>query len=95
LPTEPIITTPASSPAAAYAAAGEEAGVVMIGSVGKTIWDGLRVGWIRAEEGLIRRLGAARPSSDLGTPVLEQLIVRELMADMPGILEQRRGQLRA
>jgi DNA-binding transcriptional MocR family regulator len=82
-------------PFAAYAADGEEAGVVMIGSVGKTIWDGLRVGWIRAEKGLIRRLGAARPSNDLGTPVLEQLIVRELLDDMAGILEQRRGQLRA
>ena len=48
-----------SLPFAAYATPGDERSVVTIGSVGKTIWDGLRVGWIRAEPGLIRTLAAA------------------------------------
>jgi DNA-binding transcriptional MocR family regulator len=82
-------------PFAAYATPGDERSVVTIGSVGKTIWDGLRVGWIRAEPGLIRTLAAARPASDLGTPVLEQLIVTRMLDDMPAILEGRRSQLRA
>ncbi|SMG28889.1 MocR-like transcription factor YczR [Agreia pratensis] len=82
-------------PFAAYATPGDERSVVSIGSVGKTIWDGLRVGWIRAEPGLIRTLAAARPASDLGTPVLEQLIVTRMLDDMPAILEGRREQLRA
>ena len=81
-------------PFGAYAGSGAEKSVVMIGSVGKTIWDGLRVGWIRAEPGLIRSLAAARPANDLGTPVLEQLIVARMLADMPEILEHRREQLR-
>ncbi|WP_374945827.1 PLP-dependent aminotransferase family protein [Agreia sp.] len=81
-------------PFAAYATPGDEHSVVTIGSVGKTIWDGLRVGWIRAEPGLIRTLAAARPASDLGTPVLEQLIVTRMLADMPEILGVRREQLR-
>ena len=42
--------------------------VVRIGSLGKTVWGGLRVGWIRAEADLVRRLVAARPAHDLGTP---------------------------
>jgi DNA-binding transcriptional MocR family regulator len=82
-------------PFAAYATPGDERSVVTIGSVGKTIWDGLRVGWIRGEPGLIRTLEAARPASDLGTPVLEQLIVTRMLADMPAILQGRREQLRA
>jgi len=68
---------------------------VLIGSVGKTVWGGLRVGWIRAERPLIRRLLAVRSPGDLGTPILEQLIVTRLIPRMDEILELRRGQLRA
>ncbi|WEO76971.1 PLP-dependent aminotransferase family protein [Cryobacterium sp. SO2] len=68
---------------------------VTVGSVGKTVWGGLRVGWIRADPGLIRKLAAARLANDLGTPVLEQLIVTRLLQELPGILESRRTLLRA
>ena len=68
---------------------------VTVGSVGKTIWGGLRVGWIRADPGLIRKLAAARLANDLGTPVLEQLIVTRLLRELPGILDSRRVLLRA
>ena len=33
---------------------------VLVGSVGKTVWGGLRVGWIRAERPLIRKLVGLR-----------------------------------
>ncbi|MET0955220.1 MAG: PLP-dependent aminotransferase family protein [Cryobacterium sp.] len=68
---------------------------ITVGSVGKTVWGGLRVGWIRADAGLIRKLAAARLANDLGTPVLEQLIVTRLLQELPGILESRRSLLRA
>jgi DNA-binding transcriptional MocR family regulator len=68
---------------------------VLIGSVGKTAWGGIRVGWIRAERPLIRRLLAVRSSGDLGTPIIEQLIVTHLMGRMDEILALRREQLRA
>ena len=45
---------------------GDPAAVVRIGSLGKTVWGGIRVGWVRAEGDLIRRLVAARPAHDLG-----------------------------
>ena len=45
-----------------------------IGSLGKTVWGGLRVGWIRAEGDLMRRLVAARSAHDLGTPEFEQAV---------------------
>ncbi|MBK4348533.1 MocR-like transcription factor YczR [Lacisediminihabitans changchengi] len=76
-------------PLAAYGPA------VLIGSVGKTLWGGLRVGWIRAERQLIQKLARARMAGDLGTPTLEQLLVARLFADYDSILETRRQQLRA
>jgi len=75
-------------PMAAYGPA------VLIGSAGKSLWGGLRIGWIRAERPLVDRLVRARSAGDLGTPVLEQLIVADLLGDMEGILEARAGQLR-
>jgi DNA-binding transcriptional MocR family regulator len=68
---------------------------VLIGSVGKTVWGGLRVGWIRAERPLIRRLLAVRSPGDLGTPIIEQLLVTRLLDRMDEILELRSVQLRA
>ncbi|KQM80832.1 PLP-dependent aminotransferase family protein [Agromyces sp. Leaf222] len=68
---------------------------VLIGSVGKTVWGGLRVGWIRADRPLIRRLLAVRSPGDLGTPILEQLLVARALERFDDVLELRREQLRA
>ena len=82
-------------PFAAHAEGAREAGaVVSIGSVGKSVWGGVRIGWIRADPALIRRLVAARLANDLGTPVLEQLLVARLLPEMPQILAYRGAQLR-
>jgi len=81
-------------PFAAYGDAGTADSVVLIGSVGKTVWAGLRVGWIRAEPALIRKLAAGRFSGDLGTPVLEQLVVADLLRDFDPVLALRSQQLR-
>lgn len=70
-------------------------GAITIGSVGKTVWGGIRVGWIRAEAGMIQKLMRARSAGDLGTPMLEQLIVRRLLEAFDGVLDLRRAQLRA
>jgi DNA-binding transcriptional MocR family regulator len=70
-------------------------GVVRIGSLGKTVWGGLRVGWIRASAETIRRLAAARPVHDLGTPEFEQAVAAALLPRMDEITAQRGGHLRA
>ncbi len=69
--------------------------VVMIGSAAKVFWGGLRVGWIRAAPELLQRLLLARPTGDLGTPVLDQLVARELVPRTAAVLEARRTFLRA
>lgn len=68
--------------------------VISIGSFGKTVWGGLRVGWIRADERFIRRLVALRPHRDLGTPEFEQAVATRLFDHLPDILAQRSVLLR-
>ncbi|WP_030147887.1 PLP-dependent aminotransferase family protein [Mycetocola saprophilus] len=69
--------------------------IITVGTVGKTLWAGIRLGWIRAEASTITRLVASRTRSDLGTSILEQLTVLEAFKAMPQILELRQRQLRA
>ena len=76
-------------PLAAYGPA------VLIGSVGKSVWGGVRVGWIRAERQLIQKLVRVRSATDLGTPIMEQLVVKHLFDDFDAIIAARREQLRA
>jgi DNA-binding transcriptional MocR family regulator len=66
----------------------------MIGSASKTLWGGLRIGWIRADRSHIQRLIGAKPASDLGTPIIEQLVVAHMIPQLDDIAEERRGQLR-
>lgn len=67
---------------------------VLIGSAGKVFWGALRIGWIRADPALLQRLLLARPTWDLGTPLLDQLVVRELVPQTAAVLEARRTFLR-
>ena len=82
------IDLPSRVPAAALGRA------VLLGSVGKTVWGGVRVGWIRAEPSLIETLVRARSANDLGTAALDQLVVAALLPDFDRILADRRAFLR-
>lgn len=79
--------TPA--PLAAHGAA------ILIGSLSKIAWGGLRIGWIRATREQVDRIVAVRPSFDLGTPMLEQCIAIELLDDHEALRAHTRERLRA
>ena len=68
--------------------------IVTIGSLSKTVWGGLRIGWIRADLDLVPRLIAARPRRELGTPELEQQVAILAFDRLPEILLQRAQLLR-
>lgn len=68
--------------------------VIRVGSLGKTAWGGLRIGWIRADADLVARLIAARPSRDLGTPEFEQAVAVRVLERLPEVLAQRAQVLR-
>ncbi|WP_392840844.1 PLP-dependent aminotransferase family protein [Streptomyces sp. LN500] len=69
---------------------------ISIGSVSKSIWGGLRIGWIRATPSLLERVQQTRYATDLGTPVVEQLataiLLNEDQTQRPGTLQQLRSQ---
>ncbi|WP_196073390.1 MocR-like transcription factor YczR [Nakamurella alba] len=75
------------------AAFGDDSRVISLGSVSKAFWGGLRVGWVRAAPALIDRLAAARSRGDMSGPVLEQLIVAELLAAPDEALARQRERL--
>jgi hypothetical protein len=67
--------------------------VISLGSASKTFWGGLRIGWVRAEPALIRRLTQLRAAHDLAGPVVEQLATVHLLAGIEGWLPQRRAEV--
>lgn len=64
-----------------------------IGSVSKVLWAGLRTGWIRSPESWTTRMLSTKTVADLGSPLLEQLVVARLMDDWDVILAARRDHL--
>lgn len=71
-------------------------GAISIGSVSKSVWGGLRIGWIRALPSVLHRVARIRPASDLGPPVVEQLATAVLLDERrtrrPAALQQLRSQ---
>lgn len=63
--------------------------ILTIGSLGKTVWGGLRVGWIRSTPELIARLESARRVGDLGTGTWEQVLATLALDEYDGILAER------
>jgi DNA-binding transcriptional MocR family regulator len=75
---------PDATPAAAI-----DPSVITIGSLSKSVWGGLRIGWVRAPSDLIQRLAALRTAIDLGNPVLDQLVAVSLIAQLDTIVASR------
>ncbi|MCV7424876.1 PLP-dependent aminotransferase family protein [Mycobacterium yunnanensis] len=68
--------------------------VLTVGSMSKSCWGGLRIGWIRAERSVLATVGAMRPSLDMGTPIVEQLAAARLLGMADDLLVERREILR-
>lgn len=58
---------------------GHGATTLLVGSVSKSLWAGLRIGWIRAPAPLADTLSRLRLGVDLGAPRLEQSITARLL----------------
>lgn len=64
--------------------------VIALGSMGKSFWGGLRMGWIRASREIVAALSAARAANDMGSPILEQLAATALLRRPDNVLDERR-----
>lgn len=67
--------------------------ILTIGSMNKLFWQGLRVGWLRAPEALITRLGRLKVIADLGTGTLTQAIALRLLKRIDEVKAVRHQQL--
>lgn len=75
-------------------AASDPARVIGIGSLSKSVWGGLRVGWIRAPAETVRRLSRLRAALDLGSPALAQAGALAALADFDPLLAASRERAR-
>lgn len=91
--TDVWLDEPVPAPLAA-AFTGRSELVLTIGSMSKSVWAGLRIGWIRAEPATLAAVRAVRSTLDLGTSIVEQLAAVHLLEHFDEILPERREILR-
>lgn len=78
-------------PVPPIAAALPTAPIATIGSLSKRAWGGLRVGWIRAAEPMIARLGRLKVLADYGASVLGQATALRVMGHLDALAAERRA----
>jgi DNA-binding transcriptional MocR family regulator len=88
------LDVPAPPPFASHATPGGTSQVITIGSMSKTYWGGLRIGWLRAPSRLVTELAGQRIATDLGGSVLDQLLALALLARAAELLPPRLEQMR-
>jgi DNA-binding transcriptional MocR family regulator len=67
--------------------------VVSVESLSKVAWGGLRVGWLRADPGLLAPVIARRGATDIGSPVPSQVLAAALLDRLDPMIVQRRAVL--
>jgi DNA-binding transcriptional MocR family regulator len=60
----------------------------------KSVWGGLRIGWLRTDAALAAQLGEALGRRQLSVGLLDQLAATVLVRQLPEVLAHRREQLR-
>ncbi len=86
---------PVPPPLGAWATVPGEAPVLTLGSLSKTVWGGIRIGWLRGPRAVLRRVATSRASDDIASPVLEQLVALALLGRVDAILPERRTTMAA
>ncbi|MCX5386446.1 PLP-dependent aminotransferase family protein [Streptomyces sp. NBC_00083] len=91
---EMALEGPAPAPLASLAHQGESEQLVTVGSLSKTHWGGLRIGWVRAGSRLVNELAALRIHVDLAPSLVDQVLAGTLLPGMDDVLAKRLPQLR-
>lgn len=71
-----------------------ESATVAIGSLSKTVWGGIRIGWVRAEAARTAQMAKIMARRQLSVSVLDQLAAVRLFAQHEGLVVRRRHELR-
>ena len=68
---------------------------IVISSLSKVCWAGLRIGWLRAPSGVISQLVAQRARTDAANPILPQMVACHLLENYGELVAERRRALTA
>ncbi|RZS40969.1 DNA-binding transcriptional MocR family regulator [Herbihabitans rhizosphaerae] len=68
---------------------------ITVGSLAKTVWPGLRLGWLRAPVEVAERVARHKALVDLGSPLLDQAVALRLLPRLPAITEEHTTALHA
>jgi DNA-binding transcriptional MocR family regulator len=71
-----------------------EAAIMTIGSTAKLFWAGLRTGWVHVPADWVVRMLATKTVADLGTPLLDQQLSVQLLAQVDQVRAERARELR-
>ena len=77
--TDVALDVPVPPPFAAGIRPADAEAVLVCGSMAKSFWGGLRIGWLRGPERIVHELAAARAAMDLASPILDQLTAALLL----------------
>ncbi|HEX4358144.1 MAG TPA: PLP-dependent aminotransferase family protein [Pseudonocardia sp.] len=92
---EVALDGPPPPPLASQVRESSSAPLITIGSTSKTLWGGLRVGWVRARRPMLEQIARVRASVDIASSVLDQLVAQHLMLRLDEVLGQRLPRLRS
>lgn len=80
---------PPPLPAFAAAAGNRPVTLIQLGSLSKSVWGGLRVGWAHASADVIGRLARRKALADLGSPIIDQLVAARIVPGLPALVDRR------
>jgi DNA-binding transcriptional MocR family regulator len=63
--------------------------VVVVSSLSKTVWGGLRLGWVRAPAALTRQLRSAAVATGAGPSALDQITAARLLPTLDQVVQRR------
>jgi DNA-binding transcriptional MocR family regulator len=92
--TDVALDVPVPPPFAATIRAADAESVLVCGSMAKSFWGGLRIGWLRGPVRVVHELAAARAAMDLASPVLDQLAAAAVLRGDQGYVEEHRTRWR-
>lgn len=69
--------------------------ILSVGSVAKSVWGGLRIGWVRGPAAIVERLARYKVRADLGSPVLDQALTARLLPRLDEITAIRAATMRS